>query len=109
LGETLKFQNRYAEAEKVYRENLEARRRVLGVEHPDVASSAFDFAEVLALDGKRDEALSQLKFAMEHALSSEQRERMEKDEDLKSLHGDPRFDALLASSRQRAAAVPTSH
>jgi len=109
LGETLKFQNRYAEAEKVYRENLEARRRVLGVGHPDVASSAFDFAEVLALDGKRDEALSQLKFALEHALSREQRERMEKDEDLKSLHGDPRFDALLTSSRQRVAAIPTSH
>jgi eukaryotic-like serine/threonine-protein kinase len=109
LAETLKFQHRYAEAEKVYRENLEARRRVLGMGHPDVATSAFDFAEVLALDGKRDEALSQLKFALEHALGSEQRERVEKDEDLKSLHGDPRFEALLASSRQRAAGVPTSH
>ena len=105
LGQTLKFEKRYGEAEKVYRETLEGRRRALGVGHPDVASTAYDSACALALDGKRDEALSNLQFAVEHALSSEQRQSLEEDADLKSLHGDPRFDALVALSRQRAAAV----
>lgn len=41
-------------------------------------------------------------------MGSATRQGLEKDEDLKSLHGDPRFDALVASSRQRAA-VPASH
>jgi hypothetical protein len=50
-----------------------------------------------------------LRFAVEHELPAETRQGLEKLEDLKSLHGDPRFDALLASSRQRTAAVPTSH
>ena len=69
MAQTLKFERRYAESEKLYTETLDARRRVLGVEHPAVTSSAFDFSEVLALDGKSDETLSQLKFAVEHALS----------------------------------------
>jgi hypothetical protein len=108
LGETLKFEGRYAEAEKVYRETLDTRRRVLGVGHPDTSLSAFELAEVLALDGKRDEALSNLKFTVEHVLTSEQRERLEKDPDFKSLRGDPRFQALLVSSRQQAAGQKTN-
>jgi hypothetical protein len=65
-------------------------------------------ASVLALDGKREEAFSNLRFAVEHGLPADTRRGLEKDEDLKSLNGDPRFDALVAASRQRAAAVPTS-
>jgi len=30
---------------------------------------------------------------------------IQKDTDLKSLHGDPRFDALVAHSKERAAAA----
>ena len=103
LGETLKFERRFAESEKVYRETLETRRRVLGAGHPDTTISAFDFSEVLALEGKRDEALSNLKFAADHGFTSEQREMLEKDLDFKSLRGDPRFEALVVSSRQQAA------
>jgi tetratricopeptide (TPR) repeat protein len=105
LAQTFKFEKRYAESEKAYGETFEGRRRVLGVEHPDVASAAYDLACVLALDGKRDEALSDLQFAVEHALSSEKRLSLSKDADLKSLNGDPRFDALLAASRQHTAVV----
>ena len=32
-------------------------------------------------------------------------ERLEKDDDYQFLHGDPRFDALLAATRQRIAAA----
>lgn len=109
LGDLLKKEKRYSEAEKAYRETLEGRRRALGTGHPDTAATAYDLACVLARGGKRDEALSNLRFAVEHELPAETRQGLEEDEDLKSLHGDPRFDALLASSRQRVAAVPTSH
>jgi eukaryotic-like serine/threonine-protein kinase len=109
LGDILKKEKRYSEAEKPYRETLEGRRRALGDGHPDTAATAYDLACVLALGGKRDEALSNLRFAAEHELPAETRQGLEKDEDLKSLHGDPRFDALIASSRQHTAAVPTSH
>jgi hypothetical protein len=35
--------------------------------------------------------------------------QIESDPDLKSLHGDPRFDALVAEARQRAAATQKSN
>jgi serine/threonine protein kinase/Tfp pilus assembly protein PilF len=105
LGLTLKYEQRYAESERVYRETLERLRRALGAEHPDVASAAYDLACVLALEGKRDEALSNLETSVEHALNKEKRQSLERDGDFESLHGDPRFQALAASSRQRAAAM----
>ena len=46
--------------------------------------------------------------AMEHGLASETRRGMDKDDDLKPLRGDPRFDAILASARQIAAAQKTN-
>ena len=105
LGLTLKYEERYAESEKVYREALERRRRVLGVDHPDVAGTAYDLACVLALEGKRDEAYSNLQMAVDHALNNEKRQSLEKDADFASLHGEPRFEALADSSRQRIAAT----
>ncbi len=105
LGLTLKYEKRYAESEKVYREAQERRRRALGLDHPDFASTSYDLACVLALEGKREEALSILKVAVEHSLKAEKRESLEKDADFDSLRGDPRFQALVASSRQRAAAI----
>lgn len=104
LGDLLKSENRYSEAERVDRETLEGRRQVLGMNHRDTASSAYKLACVLALEGKREEALSTLQSAVEHALSNQYRLDLEKKPDFKALHGDPRFEAILASSRQQAAA-----
>jgi serine/threonine protein kinase len=105
LGELLKKEKRYAESERAYREALESLRRALGTGHPDTAGAAYDLACVLALDGKRDEAFANLKFALAHELSADARQGLEKDDDLKSLRGDPRFEEMVASSRQRAATV----
>ncbi len=69
LGDLLKSENRYSEAEKVDRDTLEGRREVLGGDHVVTASSAYKLACVLALEGKKEEALSNLQFAVEHALS----------------------------------------
>jgi eukaryotic-like serine/threonine-protein kinase len=103
LANLLKNEKRYAESERTFHEALEGRRRALGIGHPDTAATAYDLACVLALDGKRDEAFANLKFALEHGLSTETRQNLEKDEDLKSLHGDPRFDAIVAAAQKSAA------
>jgi serine/threonine protein kinase/Tfp pilus assembly protein PilF len=105
LGMLLKREKRYAEAEATLRQTLEGRRRALGPGHPDTADAAYDLACILALEGKPDESFSNLRYAVENALSAETRLGLEKETDLKSLHGDPRFAAVVASARQPAAAV----
>ena len=105
LGDLLKQERRYPEAEKAYRDAFEGRRRALGIGHRDTATTAYNLACVLALDGKRDEAFANLKFALAHELPADLRQGLEKDDDLKSLHGDPRFEEIVSSSRQRAAAL----
>ena len=102
LGDLLKKEKRYSEAEKVLRETLEERSRVLGPVHPDTASSAYNLACVLALEGKRDEAFSNLQFAVGHGLSSDDRRDLDTTADLKSLRGDPRFDALHAAAFRKS-------
>jgi hypothetical protein len=101
----LKREKRYAEAEATIRQTLEGRRHALGPGHPDTAGAAYDLACILALEGKPDESFSNLRYAVENALSAETRLGLEKETDLKSLHGDPRFAAVVASARQSAAAV----
>ncbi len=94
LAGILKNEKRYAEAEMFFERTLDGLRRAVGPNHPDTAKTAYDLAEVLALEGKRDASLTNLRFAVEHALAAEIREGIEKDPDFKSLHGDPGFDAL---------------
>ena len=102
LAKVLEQEKRYPEAEKTYREALDGRTRVLGPAHPDTASTAYGLACVLALEGKRDEALTNLQFAEEHSLSADLRKGLETDPDLNALHGDPRFAALIAHSKEVA-------
>jgi serine/threonine protein kinase/flagellar biosynthesis regulator FlbT len=104
LGDLLKKEKRYSESEKTYRDVLEGRRRALGEGHPDTASTAYELACILALDGHRDEAFDNLQFALAHQLPAVTRQGLEKDADLKSLHDDPRFQAIAATARQPAAA-----
>jgi len=103
MGTLLKKEKRYPEAEATLRQALSGRQRGLGADHPDTASSAYLLASVLALEGNRDEAISNLKFAVEHDLSAEERAGLAKDDDLKALRGDTRFEAILATSGQKTA------
>jgi len=104
LAGSLQQQGRFAEAEQLERENYEIRRRVLGPEHPDTAISKYNLACMAARQGKRDEALRLLRDAADHGLPAGNMRGMEKDPDLKSLHGDPRFEALLAHVQELAVA-----
>ncbi len=98
LGNVLKKEKRYAEAEKTYREVLDDRTRVLGVANPYTSDSAYGLACVLALEGKRDDAITNLQFAADHALSTDERKGLANDPDLAALHADPRFAAIVAAA-----------
>jgi hypothetical protein len=52
-----------------------------------------------ALSGKRDEALRWLTDAVHHGLPPSVASAMDKDTDLVSLHGDPRFEALVTQAK----------
>jgi eukaryotic-like serine/threonine-protein kinase len=105
LGFVLILEKKYSEAEQVLREALGGLRRVLGPSHEFTATAAQNLARVLALQGKRDEAFIPLRAYAEGISAVDEFERLEKDDNLQSLHADPRFDALLAATRQRIAAA----
>jgi eukaryotic-like serine/threonine-protein kinase len=105
LANVLTGEGRYDEAGKLFQETLDIRRRVLGPEHPDTAVATYNLGCIAAHRGQRDEALSLLRGAVDHGLPPYVDLRMDKDTDLKSLHGDPRFAALVAHAKERAAAA----
>src|SRR5208283_1877204 len=104
LANVLSDEGRYEEAERLNREALEIRRRVFGPDHAITASSVYNLACIAAVTGRREEALSLLGQAVDHGLGRELDLGMDKDTDLKSLQGDPRFAALVAHAKERAAA-----
>jgi hypothetical protein len=103
LGDVLKKEKRYTDSEKIYRQVFDGRTRVLGASNPQTAASAYALACVLALENKRDQAFTNLQFAVEHTLSADLRKGLVTDADLKPLHGDRRFEALLSAPSQPAA------
>ncbi len=102
LAMDLAVQGRYAEGEKLLRETRAIQQRVLGPEYPDTALSTYNLGCMAARQGRRDEALLLLREAVDHGLNTMTDREIENDEDLKSLHGDPRFAELVAHAKQRA-------
>jgi eukaryotic-like serine/threonine-protein kinase len=98
LATILDDEKRYAEAEKLQRETLAIQRRILGPDHPATINSIYNLACDVAGQGKRNEALSLLAVVVAHG----QGLQVQTDPDLKSLHGDPRFDALIAKLKEQA-------
>jgi len=94
----------YAEAEKLQRETVAIQKRVLGPEAPDTALSTYNLGCLAARQGHSKQALLLLGEAVDHGLDPIGLRQLEKDPDLISLHGDPRFDALVAHAKERAAA-----
>ncbi len=108
LAIVLSREGRNAEAEKLERAELDISRRVLGAEHPQTAASIYTLGVIAANRGNRTEALSLLRQALDHGLLPTGALGMEKDPGLKSLQGDPHFDALVVYAKERAAATKTS-
>jgi len=111
LSDVLAHEGQYGEAEKLAHEALDTSRRVLGPDNPETAISGYDLATIAARRGQRDQAFSFLHEAVNHGLPGYALIGMEKDPDLKALHGDPRFDALVADAKikMRAAGAQKPH
>ena len=91
-------QQRYDEAESLYRRALEIARRVLGEEHPTTRDQRYNLACLMAISGRHSEALEYLNKAMEYGMSDPW---IAEDSDFASLHGDPEFEAIVAEVRRR--------
>jgi len=96
----LSREGRYADGERLFSEAIQT---VSKANQPgQVAEAWYNFACGAAVAGRHEEALRHLDQAID--LGWESPGKIETDPDLKSLHGDPRFDALVAKARQPATA-----
>jgi non-specific serine/threonine protein kinase/serine/threonine-protein kinase len=109
LANSLSELKQYDEAEKLEKDNLERLRRTLGEHSPSVSSVTYNLACIYALQGNREEALFYLRQAMDLGLSVHSGLHIYDDEDLKSLRGDPRFEALAKKAHERAVAKPVAN
>ena len=103
LNNTLAEQGRYTDAEKLCRQTLDIRARILGPEHRDTATSKYELAGLLARQGRLDEALFELRDAVDHGLPAGTDIDIDNEDDFKPLHRDARYRALLAHAKDVAA------
>jgi tetratricopeptide (TPR) repeat protein len=97
LATTLFAEGKLDEARKIYRDRVEAFRRKS--DRPGVAGALYDFACGAAIAGHTDEALDLLRQSLDAGFADF--DNMQGDRDLSSLHGNPRFEALLAEAKNR--------
>jgi non-specific serine/threonine protein kinase/serine/threonine-protein kinase len=98
-------EGRYEEAEKGFRQALDLEKSMLGADQPETALTMYNLACILAQRGQSDEALSLLRQAVDHGLHPRIDLKIERESKFNSLHGDPRFAALVTHAKQRAAAA----
>jgi eukaryotic-like serine/threonine-protein kinase len=101
LAATLFLQHKDTEAHQLYATRLEAIGRTQGKD--SLAEAWYDYACAAAVAEQLDEAIDHLRQAVTLGFSDS--EHMSSDQDLKSLHGDPRFEQLVLDARQRATAA----
>ena len=93
-------QHHFEEAGRNLHEALSKERRVLGENNQYTAGTMENLADLAALLGKREEALADMEWAIDHGYR--RYDEMVNDENLKSLRRDPRYQALLEKARQAA-------
>ena len=99
-----------AGAEPILRESLAINTRINGADSPMAAIAKYNLACLVARRGDKDGALVLLADALDHGLVPDAALQMGTESDLDSLHGDPRFGALVAMAKSRypkATAAPT--
>jgi eukaryotic-like serine/threonine-protein kinase len=104
LGYVYRDEGKYAQAEALLTLTWEARKRVLGAEHPDTAITLYNLGATAAQSGDKNRAMALLSQSVDHGLYSADDLNIEKDDDLASLRGDPRFAGLIAHAKQVAEA-----
>jgi hypothetical protein len=103
LGLVYADEGKYAKAEGLLAPTLEIRRRVLGSEHPETAATVYHLGCLAAHRGDKDKAIALLNQAVDHGLARRDELEIEKDPRLAPLHADPRFAALVAHAKEKAA------
>jgi eukaryotic-like serine/threonine-protein kinase len=91
----LSREGHYADSEKMFRNVIETAEKTS--QPATVAEAWYNFACAEAARGLPDQAFADLNLAIENGLISPG--ELSADPELKSLHGDPRFDALVATAR----------
>ena len=96
----LSREGRYADSEKMFRDVIETAGKTNQL--ATVAEAWYNFVCAEAARGRPDEAFADLNHAIENGLISPG--ELSADPELKSLHSDPRFDALVAKARETSSA-----
>ena len=96
----LSREGHYADSEKIFRDVIETAGKTN--QPATVAEAWYNFACAEAARGRADEAFADLNHAIENGLISPG--ELSADPELKSIHGDPRFDALVAKARETSSA-----
>ena len=94
---------RDGDSEKLLQQALEVERRVLGPDQPEIAVTIYSLGTLAAKRGNAGEAFALLTEAVD-GLPPREAEKIGEDPDLKPLHGDPRFNALVAHAKARTSA-----
>jgi tetratricopeptide (TPR) repeat protein len=97
-------EGQYAEAERILKRSYDTFQRLFGLDHDDTAQTAYDLADLYAVEGRKAEALVLLTSAIDHGLPSQSDLELSSDPMLKSLKGDPAFEVVLADARRHAGA-----
>jgi hypothetical protein len=106
LAEILTRRGSYARAEQLLTQAHATQVRVIGPTNPATALSTYNLACLKLREGHRDDALRLLRDSVDHGLAGWVIKGMPDDPDLKALHGDPGFTALLAYASSRTPATP---
>jgi len=109
LASTLGDLGRFPEAEKLLLRARATQLDTLGRDHVDTANTTYSLACIEARMGHRTQALTLLGEAIDHGLTPRSDLSLQTDTDLNSLHGDPRFAALVARAKEHIAAAQKSN
>jgi|HubBroStandDraft_6_1064221.scaffolds.fasta_scaffold00083_8 serine/threonine protein kinase len=102
LANSLSELGQYDEAEQLEKENIDQLKRLYGGHDPSISSAAYNLACIYARQRRREEALVYLRESVDIGLSVSNGLHIPEDEDLKFLHGDPRFETLAAEAHKQA-------
>ena len=98
-----KQRGRRAEAETLFASTLATERRVLGPDHPLTVDTLYRMSLLAGDSGDRKRALDLLTEAVNLGKSDADQDDVSEAPELKSLHGDPAFEALLVRLKGNAA------
>jgi serine/threonine protein kinase/tetratricopeptide (TPR) repeat protein len=104
LGIAMVHNRRYGEAKQLFEDVIE---KIGKAQESNVSLAWYKFACVAAAAHDSDEAVQHLREAVKEGYKDI--DRIQADDDLKSLRGYPRFEALLAEGRKPSHAVPQQH